>query len=79
MINAAATFRTFGHLIKATIVRRFPKMPTIIIRIVSTAATVNNGLENLERGKKAPKITQRFLDKDYFPNENIPLTMTINH
>lgn len=48
MMKAAATFRTLGHFIKATIVRRLPKIPTIIITMVSTAAAVSNGLENLQ-------------------------------
>lgn len=46
-MKAAATFRTFGHFIKATMVNRLPKMPTIMIKIVRMAAMVNNGLENL--------------------------------
>lgn len=48
IINAAATFLTFGHLHSATIVSRLPHMPTTIIRIVITAANVRSGRENLK-------------------------------
>lgn len=53
IIKAAATLRTLGHLIKATIVRRFPKIPTTIISTVRMAATVSSGRENLEWEEKA--------------------------
>ncbi len=49
MINAAATFLTLGHLQSATIVNKFPHIPTIIIRIVITAANVRSGRANLKR------------------------------
>lgn len=49
MMNAAATFRTFGHLSSATIVNKLPHMPTIMISIVITAANVSNGRPNLDR------------------------------
>lgn len=48
MINAAATFLTLGHLQSATIVSRLPQIPTIIIRIVITAANVRRGRANLK-------------------------------
>lgn len=47
MMKSAATFRTLGHRIKATIVRRFPKMPVSMMMIVAVAASVNSGRENL--------------------------------
>lgn len=47
-MNAAATFLTLGHLSSATTVNAFPKMPTIIIRIVNTAAKFSNGRPNLK-------------------------------
>lgn len=47
-MNAAATFLTFGHLSSATTVNALPKMPTIIIRIVSMAAKLSNGRPNLK-------------------------------
>lgn len=47
MINAAATFRTFGYFNKATIVNKFPTIPTIIMSMVKIAAVVNSGRENL--------------------------------
>lgn len=46
-MKAAATFLTFGHLRRATIVKRLPKTPTIIIITAKTAAVVNSGLEKL--------------------------------
>lgn len=51
MINAAATFLTLGHLQSATIVNRLPHIPTIIIRIVITAANVRSGRANLQEKK----------------------------
>jgi len=52
MINAAATFRTLGHLISAIIVRRFPRTPTIKISTVTTAANVSSSRENLKQNVK---------------------------
>lgn len=49
MINAAATFRTFGHFSNATTVNEFPQIPTIIINMVAAAAKFNNGRPNLQR------------------------------
>lgn len=48
IIKAAATFRTFGHLSSAITVNKFPQMPTIIIKMVTTAAQVNSGRLNLK-------------------------------
>lgn len=48
MMNAAATFLTFGHLSSATTVNALPKMPTIIMRMVITAAKFSNGRPNLK-------------------------------
>jgi hypothetical protein len=47
IIKAAATFRTLGHLTKATTVSKLPQMPTIMIRIVRMAAIVSCVLLNL--------------------------------
>lgn len=41
IINAAATFRTLGHLIKAATVKKLPMIPTVMIRMVMMAAKVN--------------------------------------
>lgn len=57
-MNAAATFLTFGHLRSATTVNALPKMPTIIIRIVRTAARLSNGRPNLK--VKTYTISLRF-------------------
>jgi hypothetical protein len=48
MIKSAATFLTFGHRIKAIIVRRLPNIPAIMIIIVAVAAAVRSGRENLK-------------------------------
>lgn len=47
IIKAAATFRTFGHLIKAATVRKLPNIPMIIISNVIMAANVSIEDENL--------------------------------
>lgn len=47
IINAAATFRTFGHFSNAITVNEFPQMPTIMINMVAAAAKFNNGRPNL--------------------------------
>lgn len=46
-MKAAATLRTLGHFIKAATVRKLPKIPTIIINRVITAANVSIDDENL--------------------------------
>lgn len=56
IIKAAATFRTFGHFSSATIVNRFPQMPTTIINIVMTAANVSKGRANLWKNYKSQLI-----------------------
>ena len=48
MINAAATLRTLGHLIRAIMVSVFPITPTTRMRIVAAAAKARRGGENLE-------------------------------
>lgn len=47
IMNAAATLRTFGYLQRATMVRRLPARPVIIMSIATIAANVLNGLGNL--------------------------------
>lgn len=51
MIKSDATFLTFGHLMRAIIVRRLPNMPVIMMRIVKPAAIAvryrGNLMENL--------------------------------
>lgn len=47
IMKAAATFLTRGHLRSATIVSRFPRIPTTIIKTVMVAAKSSKGLENL--------------------------------
>jgi hypothetical protein len=51
MMKAAATFLTRGHLISATIVSKFPRIPTTIIKTVMVAAKSSKGLENLQGSK----------------------------
>jgi hypothetical protein len=51
IMKAAATFLTRGHLRRATIVRRFPRIPTTMIKTVMVAAKSSKGLENLQRIK----------------------------
>lgn len=63
IIKAAATLRTLGHLISATMVNRLPKIPTIMINIVRMAATVNSGRENL--GNSAKKLRIRIGNKTF--------------
>lgn len=65
-MNAAATFRTFGHFKRAITVNRFPQMPTIIMIIVVAAAKFSNGRPNLELGNK----------KKTFQNHKVDLTST---
>lgn len=47
IMNAAATFRTFGHFNNAITVNKLPQIPTIIIRPVNMAANVSNVRLNL--------------------------------
>lgn len=47
-MKAAATFLTLGHLTKANIVSKLPKIPMTIIKIVDVAAKVSSGRENLK-------------------------------
>lgn len=47
-MNAAATFRTFGHFNNATTVNKLPKIPVIIIRSVAAAAKFSRGRLNLK-------------------------------
>lgn len=51
MMKAAATFLTRGHLMSATMVSRFPRIPTTMIKTVMVAAKSSNGLENLKQRK----------------------------
>jgi hypothetical protein len=51
IMKAAATFLTRGHLMRATIVRRFPRIPTTMIRTVIVAVKSSSGLENLQQNK----------------------------
>jgi hypothetical protein len=51
-MKAAATFLTLGHLMSATIVRRFPTIPTTMIMTVMVAAKSSKGLENLQTSNK---------------------------
>lgn len=48
IIKAAATFRTLGHFSRATTVNAFPKIPTIMMAMVKTAAMVNSHRGNLK-------------------------------
>jgi len=49
IMKAAATFLTRGHLTSAKIVRRFPRIPTTMIKTVMVAAKSSKGLENLQK------------------------------
>lgn len=51
-MNAAATFRTLGHLSNDMTVSEFPKTPTIIISSVAAAAKFNKGRPNLKMKNK---------------------------
>lgn len=66
IMNAAATFRTFGHLSNASTVNEFPQIPTIIIKMVATAAKFNNGRPNLKtKNKKHIKKTEIIKKQKY--------------
>lgn len=52
IMKSAATFLTLGHRMRAMIVSRLPNIPASIIIIVTTAANVSNGRENLKREMK---------------------------
>lgn len=58
IINAAATFRTFGHFSNAITVNKFPQIPTIIMSIVAAAAKFSNGRPNLELKSKKKNISK---------------------
>ena len=60
-MKAAATLRTFGYLSRATMVRRLPNSPTIMIRMATVAAKLRSGLENL--GRAAASVIARALTR----------------
>lgn len=64
IMKAAATFLTRGHLRSATIVSRFPRIPTTIIKTVMVAAKSSKGLENLESSFPYSECSSKFSAKD---------------
>lgn len=55
-MKAAATFLTLGHFSSAITVNAFPTMPTIMMTMVRTAASVSNGRGNLKDYEPSSKI-----------------------
>lgn len=76
-MKSAATFRTFGHRIKATIVRRLPKIPTIMIIIVAAAASVRSGRENLEENENMRKPHEKYFGAN-LPTQFTALILKVN-
>lgn len=67
IMKAAATFRTLGHLSRATMVSRLPITPVIMISTVMIAAKVRRPLENLERNRRnSSNIGRRYNLKKNF-------------
>lgn len=62
IMNAAATFRTFGHFNNAITVNKLPQIPTIIIMMVTMAANVSRPRLNLESTKWMVRIEYNEID-----------------
>lgn len=62
IINAAATFRTFGHFSNAITVNKLPQIPITIIKIVAIAAKLSNGRPNLKMKYKCHLMKLVYFD-----------------